>query len=146
MSKHDSLLKILWESGSLKDDEFTEHNEVLLDLKNKDYNYLNDEDPIEPIIITFEALDSFMEWYIPEVGNEVIDKIARGFIVDYITNEINRNKQFLCGSSITEIVLPTTGDFIMVYKISTYTDHEGGHDMDVDCKGIIGEQVKLVYK
>lgn len=144
-TRHESFVKISWTLIFKAENEFLNHNQCLSDLSNRNYSYYKDN-LIRPVLITFYGLDSFMDYYITDVGHDFIDSIAQAFIIDYI------NKSLLppnIGTKSVDTIInwksPEEGNFLMLYLVSTAKDWDGEYELDVECKGIIGEQVKLSY-
>ncbi len=98
------------------------------------------------IRLMLSSCDSFFDHYISNAGSEFFtDDIKIMTIVkEYIYNELSPNLKKILWKQ------PNDGDFIMVFNIQSFqTNHpldSVEYDLNVDPIGILGEQVKLVYK
>src|ERR1035438_6397470 len=134
----ESLLSIHWEI--FRGDYNSNPNEHLLNLDSGEITY---EELTNGVFIGIYGLDNFMNGYISDVGKEgVLDELALPFIVEHIKELLNPTLPVMLVSNP-----PTFGEFILVYSVSggVYRGHPEDpeeYDLNVDCVGILGQQVK----
>ena len=136
----DSLLSVHWE---LFNGDYNSNPDNLL--LNLDTGEITHDELTNGAFISIYGMDEFMRGYISDVGKEdVIDELALPMIVDHIKSLLNPKLPISL-----MIGPPTFGDFILVYNvISSQTNHPEDpveYDLNVDCVGILGKQVKFVY-
>lgn len=146
---HNSYLKIDWFIEPDDENQALGSDEMILDLDNKLYNRYKDEIK-NPVTIIYSGLDNFMEDSIRDAGDSIIDELAISYIVDKINKELNPPK-FIKGEKYNimrsiDWERPSFGEFILVFEAGgSGPDHNGEYDSYLDCVGVLGEEVKLVY-
>ena len=131
----ESLVKIKWSIES--------------EFDNSDYTIELDIDNDESIVLSLEGIDSNASYFLNEIGTDILDEVGYKMIKDYIKKERNPDLESIDFLRNPDWEAPKNGECIMVIKISSWQSNHPMDpqewDTDIDCLGILGEEVKLTY-
>jgi hypothetical protein len=148
--KLESFLRIIW--YSVTDELNTFPDDLTIDISTKQLSLGNE---LEPIKISYSGLDLFIENYIDEVGDEILDTNTLKYISNYIKNQLKGPPLYHADGSMNSLLemarwtKPTFGEFILVFNIeymkNNHFQDPDEFDMVLTCKGVLGQHVQLNY-